>query len=60
MLSQGGDWPFVAAMFTHSADQWNIFLAIYILAASVLPVWLLLQPRDYLASFFLYFAVAIG
>lgn len=56
----GGDWPFVAAVFTHSADQWNIFLAIYILAASVLPVWLLLQPRDYLASYFLYFAVAIG
>ena len=56
----GGDWPFVAAIFTHSADQWNIFLAVYILAASVLPVWLLLQPRDYLASYFLYFAVAIG
>jgi carbon starvation protein len=57
---KGGDWPFVAAMFTHSADQWNMFLAIYILAASVLPVWLLLQPRDYLASFVLYFAVGIG
>lgn len=56
----GGDWPFVAAIFTHSADQWNIFLAVYILAASVLPVWLLLQPRDYLAAYFLYFAVAIG
>jgi len=25
-----------------------------------LPVWLLLQPRDYLSSFFLYFAVIIG
>lgn len=57
---KGGDWPFVARMFTLSANQWNIFLAIYILAASVLPVWLLLQPRDYLASFFLYFAVVIG
>ena len=56
----GGDWPFVAALFTYSTNQWNIFLAVYILAASVLPVWLLLQPRDYLASYFLYFAVAIG
>lgn len=56
----GGDWPFVTAFFTHSADQWNIFLAIYIGLASILPVWLLLQPRDYLASYFLYFAVAIG
>ena len=25
-----------------------------------MPVWLLLQPRDYLASYFLYFAVIIG
>jgi len=57
---KGGDWPFVAAMFTHSANWWNTFLAVYILLASVLPVWLLLQPRDYLASFFLYFAVGIG
>lgn len=56
----GGDWPFVAAIFTQSTDTWNIFLAVYVLAASVLPVWLLLQPRDYLASYFLYFAVAIG
>ena len=57
---KGGDWPFVAQFFTHTADQWNIFLAVYILLASVLPVWLLLQPRDYLASYFLYFAVIIG
>ena len=57
---KGGEWSFVTNYFTHSADFWNIFLAAYILAASVLPVWLLLQPRDYLASFFLYFAVAIG
>ncbi|MEG1799008.1 MAG: carbon starvation CstA family protein, partial [Synergistaceae bacterium] len=57
---KGGDWPFVKMFFSHGSDFWNIFLAVYILAASVLPVWLLLQPRDYLASFFLYFAVAIG
>ena len=43
----------------HSADWWNFFIAIYVLCASVLPVWLLLQPRDYLASYFLYFAAAI-
>lgn len=57
---KGGDWQWVNTIFTHNSDQWNVFLAIYILAASVLPVWLLLQPRDYLASFFLYFAVAVG
>ena len=37
-----------------SFDTWTLFLFIYIFAASVLPVWLLLQPRDYLNSFMLY------
>lgn len=57
---KGGDWPFVVNTFTHSGDWWNIFLAVYILLASVMPVWLLLQPRDYLASYFLYFAAIVG
>ncbi len=38
---------------------WIIVLLIYIALASVLPVWLLLQPRDYLSSFLLY-AMIIG
>ncbi|MHC4728367.1 MAG: carbon starvation CstA family protein, partial [Planctomycetota bacterium] len=33
---------------------WVILLAVYSFIASVLPVWLLLQPRDYLESFKLY------
>jgi carbon starvation protein len=33
---------------------WIILQAIYSFLASVLPVWLLLQPRDYLESFKLY------
>jgi carbon starvation protein len=33
---------------------WVFLLAIYAFVASVLPVWLLLQPRDYLESFKLY------
>lgn len=57
---KGGDWAWVSVVFTRSSDFWNIFLSFYILAASILPVWLLLQPRDYLASYFLYFAVAMG
>ena len=36
---------------------WMIILGIYILAASVCPVWILLQPRDYLSSFLLYFMI---
>lgn len=47
-------------IFVHTADFWNAFLGVYIFLASVLPVWMLLQPRDYLASYFLYFAVAVG
>jgi carbon starvation protein len=37
---------------------WRIILIVYIFAASVLPVWLLLQPRDYLCSFLLYAMMA--
>ena len=33
---------------------WDLILIVYIFAASTLPVWLLLQPRDYLCSFLLY------
>jgi carbon starvation protein len=41
-------------------EVWRWLLVVYIIFASVLPVWILLQPRDYLASYFLYFAVIIG
>jgi len=38
---------------------WQLILFFYIFAASVTPVWILLQPRDYLNSFFLY-ALMLG
>ena len=37
-----------------SGDTWMIIVGIYIAIASVTPVWILLQPRDYLSSFLLY------
>ena len=37
-----------------SRTAWVLFIAAYILLASLLPVWMLLQPRDYLSSFLLY------
>jgi len=52
--------PWVATYFTLPMETWRWLLVVYIFLASVLPVWLLLQPRDYLASYFLYFAVIIG
>ncbi len=49
-----------SALKTKNMENWRWALVAYIFFASVLPVWLLLQPRDYLASYFLYFAVIIG
>lgn len=37
-----------------SGDVWMWVIGVYILIASVAPVWILLQPRDYLSSFLLY------
>ena len=36
-----------------SLDIWHILVFAYILIASVVPVWILLQPRDYLNSYLL-------
>ncbi|HRC81077.1 MAG TPA: carbon starvation protein A [Sedimentibacter sp.] len=41
-----------------SLNTWIIVLMIYIYAASTAPVWILLQPRDYLNSFLLYAMIA--
>ncbi len=43
-----------------SSKAWMVFLGIYILIASVTPVWILLQPRDYLSSFLLYFMMIVA
>ncbi len=37
-----------------SSTTWMWIVGIYICIASVAPVWILLQPRDYLSSFLLY------
>jgi carbon starvation protein len=39
---------------------WNVALLIYCLIASVVPLWLLLQPRGHLGGYFLYIALAAG
>lgn len=46
-------------LFKLGKIYWLLFLNIYIFIASVTPVWILLQPRDYLNSFLLY-GVMIG
>jgi len=57
---QGVNSEWIMTTFSLPNTTWNWILAGYILLASILPVWLLLQPRDYLASYFLYLAVIIG
>lgn len=45
----------------HASRQfWQWSLIGYIFIASVVPVWILLQPRDYLNSFLLYVLIAGG
>ena len=39
---------------------WVLFIAVYVAVASLLPVWILLQPRDYLSSFLLYGMMALA
>jgi carbon starvation protein len=46
-----GNYPVIGAWFRHS-DRWLAWaIMIYGLAASILPVWMLLTPRDYLSTF---------
>lgn len=40
--------------------KWSVVLLIYSFAASVTPVQILLQPRDYLSAYLLFFGVALG
>ena len=50
----------IPALFGDSAKTWAVFLIIYCFITSVTPVWVLLQPRDYLSSFLLYGSILGG
>ena len=41
-----------------SLNTWIVIMMVYIFIASTAPVWILLQPRDYLNSFLLYAMIA--
>ena len=63
----GGRWvgehPTLSVLFTLNATQLSWSIIIYGFAASVVPVWLLLAPRDYLSTFVklgTIFALAVG
>src|SRR5216684_2067632 len=46
-----GNFPAIEAWFRHDAIWVSWAIMIYGLAASILPVWMLLTPRDYLSTF---------
>src|SRR5438874_12503217 len=46
-----GSFPAIEAWFRHDAIWVSWAIMIYGLAASILPVWMLLTPRDYLSTF---------
>ena len=50
LVAVGYNFPVISFDYT----TWMILLGIYIMVAAVAPVWILLQPRDYLSSYLLY------
>ena len=43
-----------------SRNTWIVLIGVYIAVASLIPVWIMLQPRDYLSSFLLYAMMIIA
>lgn len=52
------NWP--ASWNLNPTKAWDWVLLIYCFAASILPMWLLLQPRGFLGSLFLYAVLLAG
>jgi len=49
-----------STVFLLDHTSWGVLILIYCIAASLVPVWALLQPRGYLGGFVLYTAIAVG
>jgi len=62
----GVKWPLDLVALHLCVDEeaaqriWLVVLFVYVTVASILPVWLLLQPRDYLNSYLLYAMILAG
>ncbi len=50
----------VPAIAGDEGKTWSLLLVAYCYIASVTPVWVLLQPRDYLSSFLLFATVVVS
>lgn len=51
---------YVPAIAGSPKNTWSLILLVYCFVASIAPVWILLQPRDYLSSFLLYACLGGG
>lgn len=62
LLWIGARWPIQLSPWGPLTPKtiWILILLLYAFVASVIPVHLLLQPRDYLSSFLLFAAIGIG
>jgi carbon starvation protein len=52
--------PVVTSLLAVHVKQWELVLLVYCFIASLLPMWLLLQPRGYLGGWFLYITMAVA
>jgi carbon starvation protein len=52
--------PFLSLLAAVPVKGWDVILLGYCFVASVIPVWLLLQPRGYLGGWLLYLVIAAG
>jgi carbon starvation protein len=50
----------LSTILVFDSATWMLLILAYCFVASLLPVWLLLQPRGYLGGFILYIALTIG
>jgi carbon starvation protein len=50
----------ISTLFVAGVKTWSLLILAYCFVSSLLPVWLLLQPRGYLGGFILYMALATG
>ncbi len=50
--------PMTQALMAIPVKSWEVILLAYCFIASLLPMWLLLQPRGYLGGWFLYLTIA--
>ncbi len=56
LVAVGYNFPAISLGYT----TWMLILGVYIFVAAVAPVWILLQPRDFLSSFLLYGMIALS